>query len=163
MQITIHVEKAAKDFVVDWDKVSDAGKAYVIAYGLKQSLNDSAASAKDESDAVKKSDARFAGIMDGTVRAGSGGGAPLSPMEKALREVVGQYLRAIGTKAAEATKAAKDPRAGFALVVESKLKAAGKTADADAIEAAVVANWPKIEAQATKIAEASKTTGEIEI
>ena len=159
----ITVVKADKTLTVDWSKVAEAGKEYVIRYGLKQSLNDSCASAEDEADAVKKSADRLAAILAGTVREGGGGGAALSPMETATRAIVVDYLRSIGTKKAEAVKLARTPQDAFKTVLVTKLKAAKKPAGKDAVDAAFTANWPKVEAQAKAIADLAKTTPTVEV
>ena len=162
-KFVIAVVKADTTLTIEWSKLAEAGQEYVINYGLKQSLNDSCASAKDEAEAVKMSAARLANIVAGTVREGGGGGAALSPMESATRSIVVDYLRGIGTKKAEAVKMARTPKPAFMLVLEAKLKKAEKPFDEKAVIVAFEANWPKVESQAKAIAELAKTAPTVEI
>lgn len=160
----ITVAKAEKTFQVDFDKLPEASREYIIRYGLRQSLNDSVAGAEAKSDeALKRAQARYDGLLDGTIREGSGGGAALSPYERALRQVVVDYLKSIGTKSGDAAKLARTPRMAFELVLEAKLKVADKPHDKAAVDAAYDRNWPKVEAQAKAIAAAASKTHEVEI
>lgn len=160
----ITVAKAGQTYKVDFDKLPEASREYIIRYGLRQSLNDSVAGAEAKSDeAFKRAEARYQAILAGTIREGSGGGAALSPYERALRQVVVDYLKSIGTKGGDATKLARTPRMAFELVLEAKLKAADKPHDKAAIDTAYARNWPKVEAQAKAIASAASKTHEVEI
>lgn len=84
---TIRVNKAAESFEVDFAKLPDASQAHVIAYGLRQLLNDAAASANKGTasrDAVQK---RLDNLMAGTLRASTGRTAdPVAREAKSIAE-----------------------------------------------------------------------------
>lgn len=74
---TITIAKAAKNVVVDFDALPDVSKAYIIEYGLRQSLNDATASLKRDEyktdgefqdAALAVAEKKLAGILSGELR-----------------------------------------------------------------------------------------------
>lgn len=64
--ITITIAKLGRDTTIDWEALPQASKDYIIAYGLKQTLNDSIASvsgAEAEGLLAKRVDKLLAGTM----------------------------------------------------------------------------------------------------
>lgn len=87
-------------------------------------------------------------IQSGDVGQTGGGGARLSPLERAQRGIVKDRLVSVGWKAGEADKAARDPQAGFLLYIRELLAAKNgvplaAVTDDDAGPAAR-ANWEKV-------------------
>jgi hypothetical protein len=69
---TVRVVKAETDYTVDPAQLPDHVRDHVWAYGLRQILNDAAASAKNADEAKGMADKRFANLLAGTLRASSG-------------------------------------------------------------------------------------------
>ena len=103
---------------INFATLTPAMQAYIIAYGIKQSVDDAGADPKKGADG---SQARLAAILAGHVPAGGGG--RLTNDERALRDVVEAALRRSGVKPGEAAKMARDPEAAIT-------KAFGVKADA---------------------------------
>lgn len=132
--------------------------AYLIRYGLKQSIDDAGA---DPKKGAAGSKARLEAIVSGEVP--EGGGARLSPMERALRTVVERRLRKAGYKAAQAAKAAKEPEKAFRDLIRAVIGAKTQTPAAkvpdDVVTKNVERNWPAVIAEARTIAEAEAGIG----
>lgn len=142
--VAIIISKAgeSKAVEVDFEGLPKASQDYIVAYGLKQALNDCHASEKafDTSLALamKRLDALKAGNPP-TSRMGSGKDA----MTRELESIAAAQLRSVGIKAGEA-RAAVDTH-GWELVVTNLARHAGKSVD-DALETAMVAAQAKIDA-----------------
>jgi hypothetical protein len=100
---TVRVVKAETDYTVDPAQLPDHVRDHVWAYGLRQILNDAAASAKNADEAKGMADKRFANLLAGTLRASSG--RESDPVKaEALRlatAIVHKALRAKGFKIAD--------------------------------------------------------------
>lgn len=105
---------------------------YLLAYGLKQSVDDAGAQKGKDG-----SLARIEALLKGNVPAGGGGAARLSHIERATRDVVERLLRKAGAKAVDAKKAATDPEAAIR-------KATAKAGNFDTVMAAVNATAQKL-------------------
>lgn len=120
---------------------------YLLAYGLKQSVDDAGA-APDKAKAG--SEARLKALLSGEVP--SGGGARLNPVERELRDIIGAMLRQAGVKAGEVAKMVRDPEAAFESVIRGqlarKLKIAESAVPADKVAANVERLFPGIMAKA---------------
>lgn len=87
----IHVNKAEMDYAVQWDELSDKSKEYVISYGLKQSLNDSVASVKDDVTLAQGiSGKRFDAILNGTI--GTRQGVTRDPLSREIKAICAQRV-----------------------------------------------------------------------
>ena len=139
----------------------DATILRVLAYG-KRMMNDYVNSAKATSDTPvdELSAGWITRAKEGTLGASGTTRASMSPMQKAITGIVVDYLRASGTKANEARKEAKDPQKAFEGLLRDKLAMAQGIHEAavtdDQITEAMNKNWPKVEAQAAKVVEASR-------
>lgn len=135
---------------------------YLLAYGLKQSVDDAGASPDK---AKAGSEARLAALLAGEVP--SGGGARLSPVEKELRDIIGAMLRQTGVKAGEVAKMVREPKDAFASVVRGqiaqKMKVAESAVPAEKVAANVERLFPGLVAKAeTRVAERKEVTLDIE-
>lgn len=95
------------------------------------------------------------------------GGARLGAYDKALREIVRDYLKAAGWSAKDAAKDAKEPKVGFASMLTLQISR-GKgvpmaEVEDETILTAMEKNWPKIEAKAKAMVELQNDTLDIEI
>lgn len=125
----------------------------IMTYGKRifnDAVNGAGHQGKDKAEAAKEWLERAKAGQLGT-RTG-GGGSRVTPLEKEMRGIVEEYLKAAGWKAGDAKKEAKDPQAGFKAVLRGQIAKAkalpeAKVEDAT-IEAAFDANWPKVEAMA---------------
>lgn len=150
---------------VDLSKATDPAASAMIlfAYGVQRWLNDKTGGGEQtEAERNTKADDRIKSLLAGTIKTG-GGGVRLSDLEKATRKIVSDYLYSIGTKRADADKAATKPRAAFETFLAAKLKAAGKPHNVEAVEEAYAKNWPKVESQAKAIAEVVKAVPTVEV
>lgn len=130
--------------------------AWAIAFAIRQSAGDAdagKANTPEGRQAVLEKARRLARFE---IPAGGAGGARLTPMERALREVVEQQLRNWSWKAADARKAATDPTQGFGnglrRALAKKLGVPEASVDRADVDAAFDANWPKVEAKAAAMA-----------
>lgn len=135
---------------------------YLLAYGLKQSVDDAGASPDK---AKAGSEARLAALLAGEVP--SGGGARLNPVEKELRDIIGTMLRQTGVKAAEVAKMVREPKNAFAAVVRGqiarKMKVAESAVPAEKVTANVERLFPGLVAKAeARVAERKEVTLDIE-
>ena len=99
----IFIAKAKRSITVDYDALPDVSKDYVINYGLRQALNDAAASvASDDTEVVEKTlalvDKRLSRILNGTVNVRDSFGREANPVmveaiELALGTVRGEYKK----------------------------------------------------------------------
>ena len=65
----IHVKKAGYTYYVDFESLPEISRAHVIAYGLRQIINDACASAKTPDEARGLCDKRVDGLLSGVLRA----------------------------------------------------------------------------------------------
>ncbi len=136
----------------------DATIIRVLMYG-KRMMNDYVNSAKatGDKDAETLSAEWLARAKAGELGASGITRASQSPLEKAQRDIVVDYLRKSGMKANEARKAAKDPQAAFKTLLEEKITlATGSPASEADITAAFETNWVKVEIQAARVVEATQ-------
>jgi hypothetical protein len=97
---------------------------------------------------------------DGTLGSRTGGGSRISPLEKELRAIVEEYLKAAGWKAGDAKKDVKEPKEGFKAMLALQI-ARGKSIPMEKVEPtdidkAFEANWPKVETMAKQRLEMTK-------
>lgn len=86
-----HVNKAEMDYMIEWDELSDKSKEYIISYGLKQSLNDSVASVKDDLTLAQGiSGKRFDAIINGTI--GTRQGTVRDPLSREIKAICAQRV-----------------------------------------------------------------------
>jgi hypothetical protein len=150
---------------IDWSKLSDEVKAYIIEYGLKQSMADRAAKhTKDmyETEAewakagVEAMQEFLEGLKAGAVPT-SGGGRTSNPLTLALRELMETKLKTAGLKAVEAKKKAKAPESALQFLIRAALaqKTGVKFDDVptEDVMAAFEPNWEKTVASARAIVE----------
>lgn len=175
----IYYAKSDESITIDPSKWSVEAIRYIFAYGLTQQA-DAASSvptshivdgrrvamegddlAKARAAASKAIHGRINDLRDGKVPSGGGGGAPLTDLVKATRQVTKDFLVANGWKAGAADKAVtKDAAAAFAELCRSR--------KSDVTEAAIAANWAKhIVGPSQSLADAWATaraaTGELEL
>lgn len=93
----IRIAKMDKEVELDFEALPDAAKSYIIAYGLKQSLNDSIASAKTKAEMEALLDKRILAIMGGTVGIRTIR-ETISEMEKVSRELAKKHFKSKGLK-----------------------------------------------------------------
>lgn len=72
---------------IDFDQLPEASKRYLVAYGLRQSLSDSFASAKDAAEFEAMLDKRVTSLLEGTVGMRGGSGDPVAREAKRLAEI----------------------------------------------------------------------------
>lgn len=155
-----------KDYHTALDDLHDDSILAIIRYG-KRMFNDAVNSAKNQG----KEPEEFAKEwLDKAAKGQLGtrtGGARLSPLAKALREIVVEYLRAAGWDAKDAAKDAKEPAAAFRDLLGLQISRARGVPLAevpkDDIQAAMDKNWPKIEARAQEMVTLAETDLGIEI
>jgi len=143
---------------VDFDALSADVQQYIVAYGLKQSIDDAGASPDK---AAAGSRERLAALKAGQVPAGRGGGKRLDDVEREVRSMVKDMLTQCGMKAGEADKTARDAEAGLAVVIRMQLaKARGVSmaavADED-VDVLVDTNMEAIVAKAEETVANRKT------
>lgn len=188
----IFYAKSDESTTIDMANWSVESVRYILAYGLTQQA-DAASSvptshivdgrrvamdgedlAKARTAAAKAINARLNDLREGKVPTGGGGGAPLTDLVRATRQVTKDFLVANGWKVGAADKAVtKDAAAAFAELVKAKLleKAAkdDKVAvDKESIAKATAANWakhivPAAQTLADAWAKARSATGELEL
>ena len=92
--LNIRINKAGKDFEVDLSQIAPAGLAYLIHYGLKQSLNDGAAGALDQPEAEGKAQMRLDAILAGTMGQRRGSSRkPVDPVEAEAMRLAGERVK----------------------------------------------------------------------
>ena len=111
-----YIRKIDQTFPVDWDELPAESQAYVIAYGLKQSLSDSAAGAKTQAEAEALVHKRLDGLKAGTVGLRAAG-EPVDPVAKEALSLAKSLLRKKFGRAlpkdtleAKALEFSRDPR-----------------------------------------------------
>lgn len=184
----IYFAKADETITIDFAALPDNAKEYIIAYGLTQQAD--AASgvatttgpvghkvpmegkelAKAQAEARKKIHERLNALRDGNVPSGGGGGAPLSSMTRAVRQVVKGLLVANGMKAGDADKAVTaNPQVAFRDLCAAKWTAKNSMpCTTEKANELFTVNWSKlVEAKARPIAAAmdaaKRATDEIEL
>jgi len=146
----------------------DATIIRVLMYG-KRMMNDYVNSAKATSDTPVEDLATgwVTRAKEGTLGASGTTRASMSPIAKAQRDIVIDYLRASGIKANEARKMCKDLQAAFKDLLRGKLAMAQGIHDAavtdDQLNLAFEANWQKVVSQAERIVNTSKLDIDINI
>lgn len=88
---TVEIDENA--VAVNGKTLSATAVAYLIHYGLKQSLADSYASAKTAEEKLGMFNARLDKIISGEMTIGAGGGGKLDPIEKLAREMASVAIR----------------------------------------------------------------------
>lgn len=104
---TVPLEVTAKGVTIHGKKLPGEAVAYLVAYGLKQSLADSYAAAKTPKEIADAFHARLTKIIDGEMTIGAGGGRALSPVEKTARNMADIFARSKGMKPKAAADWAK--------------------------------------------------------
>lgn len=136
----VFVRKANREFDIDFDKLPENVQSFIIEYGLKQKLSDGLSQYKDigEADAAKLVEESIEALKSGNIRRG-GGGAKLSPMDKATRDVLESVLKSMGREAKDAKAEAKDFEAAFKAIAEAKDSTVAKVRKAVEAKAAPLA------------------------
>ncbi len=153
---SIHIDGAGKvdttyPFRLDGDEsLSDAIVDASLKQGLTRYIGTATTSAKEGESEKEACDRRFAEIVAGTYKPGSGGGARKSTYAKVLHESVVKVLLNYGFKKVDATKQVNDGEsAAFMLACYKESEKTGKNTP-DEIFADM---WPKIESAAKSEAE----------
>lgn len=87
----VQLKKAEATVTVDFDKMPQASKDHVVAYGIRQILNDAMASAKTKAEAEGMWAKRLDNLMNGTLRASpqrEGNPVRARAMELAIAKVI---------------------------------------------------------------------------
>lgn len=131
--------------------------AWAIAFAIRQSAGDADAGKANTPEGRQAVLEKAQRLIRFEIPAGGAGGARLTPMERALREVVEQQLRNWGWKAADARKAATEPAQGLELglrrQIAKQLGVPEASVDRADLDTAFDANWPKFLAKAKAMAE----------
>ena len=149
--ITFHIDgagKVATDYTFDLDGDSALSPVLLSAalkQGLTRYVGTATTSAKEGESEKEACDRRFAEMVAGTYKPGSGGGARKSTYAKVLHESVVTVLTNNGWKKVDATKAANDAvQDAFLLACD---KVAEGISDATGQEIFDI-QWPKVESAA---------------
>jgi hypothetical protein len=109
-KFAVVISKVEETWEVDFESLPEVSQRGIVAYGLKQLLNDcggekTTTAAEKKAESLKRLDA----LKEGTYRFGGGGGGKmLSPVEVEARTIVtGLLMKQKGMKKAEAVEAAK--------------------------------------------------------
>ncbi len=93
--LNVRVNKADQDFEINLSKIAPAGLAYLVQYGLRQSLNDAAAGAQDQPEAQGKAQMRLDAILAGTMgQRRNGTRQPADPVEAEAKHLAQQRVKA---------------------------------------------------------------------
>lgn len=141
---------------IDGKPVPQASIVYLLAYGIRQTLQDSYASAESAEDAKAKYAAKLESIMDGTVgsRAGSGG---VSDETLAGRNVIRRLIKAgRNPELAKEYKAASDAKERNE-ILDARIAA---NADNAAFTKAVKAEVAAMVAERKRVAETASNLGD---
>ncbi len=87
-KLNVNLSKINESVEFNLDDVNEAGMAYLVEYGLKQSLNDSMAGAKTDAEAVGAWQKRWDAICNGSVATRSG-----DPLAKHIRAILSQKAK----------------------------------------------------------------------
>lgn len=171
-EITYPVSALGGDYILEVGNVPTESLIKLLTYGVTQYVADGAAVdvherdedgkhvlvngakvKRPESDVAKDKtegvNARLASILSGVFKTG-GGGRALSAYDNELRAIVKAVLVNKGVKLADATKAAKTPKAAIQDLAAKKAKAEGlNKADAEAL---FTVNWETLTNKATELA-----------
>lgn len=162
----IAFSNGGKDYPTKVEDLPEATLLKIFDYGKRifnDSVNSAAHQGKDKEAAAKEwLDKAKAGQL-GT----RAGGSRISPLEKAIRAIVKDYLMAAGWDAKTAAKDVKEPQAAFTEMLGIQISR-GKgvpvnQVDAETIEAAFDKNWPKVEEKAAAVVALQADTLDIEI
>lgn len=106
-KIAVVISKVEETWEVDFESLPEVSQRGIVAYGLKQLLND-CGGGKDVTAGEKKAESlkRLDALKEGTYRFGAGGGAGLNPVEVEARRIVAEALVKKGLAKGEASKAA---------------------------------------------------------
>ncbi len=149
--ITFHIDgagKVATDYTFDLDGDSALSPVLLSAalkQGLTRYVGTATTSAKEGESEKEACDRRFAEMVAGTYKPGSGGGARKSTYAKVLAESVVTVLGNYGFKKVEATKQTNDgASAAFMLACYKESEKTGKNTAQEIFDK----QWPKIESAA---------------
>ena len=154
------------DYPVDVADLPEATLLKIFDYG-KRIFNDSVNSSKHQGKDAGEAAAEWMTKAKAGTLGTRAGGARISPIEKAIRGLVVDYLKAAGWDTKTAAKDAKEPKLAFGIMLGLQL-ARGKgipvkdVEDAD-IQTALAKNWPKITERAEAMVAISTSTLDIEI
>ena len=95
-----------KTFEVEFGSMTDSVKHFIVAYGLKQILNDAGSAAETEEEKVQLATNKLKQLYDGIVPTQGGGGDPiLTEARKLARAEVENAIKSKGLKIADLDKA----------------------------------------------------------
>lgn len=139
-KVTAYVKKADRNYTVKLDEISDQGLNYLLEYGLKQSLSDSVADAKNHAiqnemaldEAIEVLvEKRYRRIVEGSVGSGGTSGDPVT---KHIRQLLAKKVKGWKDlpRAARDEKVAKIRDGGGNDAAQEILAEAQRRADAEA-------------------------------
>jgi hypothetical protein len=135
------------------DKLPPETLVRLLEYGASRYVNDkSGGSTKTADDKATIASDWAQRLIAGDLgrKSGGGGGRRIDLDEKAMRQVMEDWLRDQGHKAAQAKQLAKDPANALRREIADKLNA---RVDAKKVGEAFDKNWPKFEAKAKQLAD----------
>ncbi len=154
------------DYPVNVEDLPEATLLKIFDYG-KRIFNDSVNSSKHQGKDAGEAAAEWLAKAKAGTLGTRAGGSRISPIEKAIRGLVVDYLKAAGWDTKTAAKDAKDPEAAFDKMLELQI-ARGKgipasEVTAEDVDKAAMKNWPKLVAKAEQIVALANTSLDIEI
>ena len=154
------------DYPVEVSELPEATLLKIFDYG-KRIFNDSVNSSKHQGKDAGEAAAEWMTKAKAGTLGSRAGGARISPIEKAIRGLVVDYLKAAGWDTKTAAKDAKEPQDAFKTMLGLQI-ARGKGVPvaeigADDINTAFDKNWPKLAAKAEQIVALASTSLDIEI
>lgn len=147
----VNVDRSGR-MTIDTSRLPIESLVRILHYGASRIVNDKAGGSTKTADkkAAIVTDWAQRFIEGNLKRSGGGGGRRISLDEKATRQVMEDWLRDQGHKAAEAKKLATDPQNALRREIANKLNA---RVDAKKVTQAFDKNWPKFEAKAKELAD----------
>ena len=98
-----YAHKVVRTIPIEWDKLPEAAKVYIINYGLTKAVNDAHNGAKNEAEKVAAAEERWKRIMEG--RLGDRAPAAKVPGWSVAEEIVAKAIKANKAKVSAADKA----------------------------------------------------------
>lgn len=140
--------------------------AWAIAFAIRQSAGDADAGKAGTEEGRRAVMEKATRLANGEVPSTGAGGARLGAYDRALRDVVEATLRDWGWKAADAKKAAMEPRqgieSGLRLLLAKKLDIPAGDVGLAELDEAFDRNWPKFAAKARELAAKAEVTVSVE-
>lgn len=90
---TLYFKKANETLTIVWEDLPAESQSYIIAYGLRQSLADSFASAQNETEAGALLFKRHEALLSGTIGQRTGGGG-ISDLDREILAIMKALIKA---------------------------------------------------------------------